>query len=452
MIYDYIIVGSGHAGVTIAKTLILSKKQILLIDFDEKPKKTQKSKKVHKYTSSRIDKSNFKQLTQEFIKKNNIFVKDFDLIACLKTSGLSNIWGGGFYLDQDYVSKNNLKINFESLKKNFNIDGYSKNISHNKILNKFQSNLSKNTNNNVIELFDPNFLYNKNDNNYYCTDEDLKILQKNKNFEYKNDCFLNNFTKNKDIFYLNTTNFIKENVLKTRNLILASGTISTTRLVIDYKKQFNQKVRLYHNPQLALLFITKKKLNNDNFKKLHAEVIYKIKLDDTSIAVGAIGSINVETIKSICDQYRFIPSFLIRLIINFLKNRIIIANCFLPNDCSNTYLIHTNDQLIIEGKKNIKYRSIKNIFLKKIKVSFEKISLFCFSKELPLGSDIHYTGTLTNQNLSNANLNFKNLQDEKIFIVDGSVIPSNPIYPAGYIINNAESVGLKILKSLKEDV
>ena len=97
------------------------------------------------------------------------------------------------------------------------------------------------------------------------------------------------------------------------------------------------------------------------------------------------------------------------------------------------------------------YSSVKNTFLKKIKFALRKISLFCFSKELPLGSDIHYTGTLTNQNLLNKNLNFQNLEEEKIFIVDGSVIPSNPIYPAGYIINNAESVGLKILKSLKED-
>ncbi len=451
MIYDYIIVGSGHAGVTIAKTLSLSKKRILLIDYDEKLKNTQKIKKNHKYTSSRIDKSNFKQLTQEFIIKNNIFIKDFDLIACLKTSGLSNIWGGGFYLDEDYVFKNNLKINFESLKKNFNIDGYSKNISNKKILNKFQSNLLKNTNNNEIQIFDPNFLYNKNDDNYYCTDVDLKILKKNRNFEYKNDCFLDNFTKDNDIFYLNTTNFIEKFVLKTRHLILASGTISTTRLIIDYKKQFNKKVRLYHNPQIALLFITKKKLNNDNFKKLHAEIIYKIKIDKTSIAVGAIGSINVEIIELICDQYRFIPSSLIRLLLNFLKNRIIIANCFLPNDCSHSHLIHNNDKYIIEGGKNMNYSSVKNTFLKKIKFALRKISLFCFSKELPLGSDIHYTGTLTNQNLLNKNLNFQNLEEEKIFIVDGSVIPSNPIYPAGYIINNAESVGLKILKSLKED-
>ena len=58
---------------------------------------------------------------------------------------------------------------------------------------------------------------------------------------------------------------------------------------------------------------------------------------------------------------------------------------------------------------------------------------------MPLGSDIHYTGTIDKNNHPNFELNedYSLMKNENIYIIDGSVLYGNPIYPGFYIINNA---------------
>jgi len=445
MVYDFIIVGSGHAGVTVARNIVKNKKKVLMIDFDDKI--IDNDTITNNYTSSRVNQSNFLNLTNSFKNKSNIVTDNFNLIACLKESGLSNIWGGGFYLDKDYCSKNKININFHFLKKKFKITDYSKVIEKKDCKNNFQKYLLEHINKKDINFYSSNYLFNINNRKYYCTKYELNKLKKKKNFIYKKNNFLTYFRKEKKIFYLNTTNFNNNFVLKTKNLILSSGTISTTNLVIKYKKEFNKKIRIYHNPQLALIFLLKKKIINKNYKKLKGEMIYKIKLKNNSNVVGSIGRINKETINSICGQVKFIPSFLIKFILFLLRDRIVIANCFFPNNYSKSHIISNGKQSIIKGVRSNKYNLVKKLFLKKIKSSIKKISLFSIVKELPIGSDIHYTGTLSN--VKNKKINYKNLKKENLFVVDGSIIPGNPIFPGGYIINQAFQESLKVKKQGK---
>ena len=119
MVYDYIIVGSGHAGASFAKVLNYTKSKVLMIDYHDSVTEEGLNKK--RFLSSRVHQSDYLHLTKKFIEKSKIISKNFNLICCLQKGGLSNIWGGGFLLDGEYVNRNKIKFNFKYFSENFGI-------------------------------------------------------------------------------------------------------------------------------------------------------------------------------------------------------------------------------------------------------------------------------------------------------------------------------------------
>ena len=298
-----------------------------------------------------------------------------------------------------------------------------------------------------FEFYEPTYLCNKLDKKYYDTHYDLEILEKKKNFNFDEKCFLVSFERKGGIFYLKVTDFKKYYVLKTRKLVLAAGTISTTNLMLSYKKVYHKKFKIYHNPQLAIIFILRKKILNYNYNKLVGELIYKIDLGDSNAVIGTLGRINIDTVKTIHQHYRFIPFFVLNFLMYLLKDRIVIANCFLPNHYTDSYIEHNGEYCTISGGKINTYQSFRDKVIEKIKQGIKKLSFAFFVKEMPVGSDIHYTGTFANQNSKHERILRDALSKENIVVVDGSTIPGNPIYPGGYIINNAINEGLKNRKN-----
>ena len=69
-----------------------------------------------------------------------------------------------------------------------------------------------------------------------------------------------------------------------------------------------------------------------------------------------------------------------------------------------------------------------------VQIITQNIAFFSFLKKMPNGSDIHYTGSLNKLSLKN-NIEIK--INKNIIIIDGSILNGNPIFPGGYIINNA---------------
>ena len=78
---------------------------------------------------------------------------------------------------------------------------------------------------------------------------------------------------------------------------------------------------------------------------------------------------------------------------------------------------------------------------KALKSNLSIFSFFTLFKRLPLGSDIHYTGTVTktNHRFLEIDEDYSLLYEKNIFCIDGAVLKGNPIFPGIYIVNNAIS-------------
>ena len=207
---------------------------------------------------------------------------------------------------------------------------------------------------------------------------------------------------------------------------------------MKYYSLYNYKIKLMHNPQLAIIGFLKKKFPNFR-KKVSGDILFKVDEDDKLFSAGLIGILSDDIIDVICKRFYLIPSFLIKLFLNIFKDRIFVANCFLPNNLSNSYMTLFENQLSIDGSYKKEYYQVEKKIKQKIKVSFSKFSFLSFFYRMPIGSDIHYTGTVNKENHKNFSLNhdYSLEKDSNIFVIDGSVLNGNPIYPGLHIINNS---------------
>ena len=154
---------------------------------------------------------------------------------------------------------------------------------------------------------------------------------------------------------------------------------------------------------------------------------------------GSIGTLSDDIIERICRQFWFIPSFFIRAFLKILRNRVYVANCFIDNSLSNSHIWIKGGKTYINGDYVVDYKLRENEIISYLRKAFSTFSIFTVFKRLPLGSDIHYTGTATDDPSNPIKLNddYSLVGEKNLFVIDGSALPGNPIYPGIYIINNA---------------
>ena len=111
-------------------------------------------------------------------------------------------------------------------------------------------------------------------------------------------------------------------------------------------------------------------------------------------------------------------------------------------------IVLEKNHLVITGKLDDGYSEYEKIIKNKIKYVFGFFSYFTLFYRMPLGSDIHYTGTIRKENhaMLDVDKSYSLTSEKNIFVVDGSVIQGNPIYPGIYIINNAINFGKQFIK------
>ncbi len=432
-----LIIGSGIAAITASRFLLNNGFKVCLISSNYQLKNFDKKKGKF---SARIN-NNFLKINNDFINRNKIKVKNFSVIGSNVLGGLSNVWGGGFLIDEAYLKHHNKKNFYKEIKKNFKINVLSSQK------NPFRDYLI-NFSNDEIKFYIPQFFRSKKSNANYASREDLDKLRKNKNFSFLSNHFITKIVKKKN----NTFDLYSENnkikISNFKKIVLGTGTIATTKILLEYFNLYNSKIRLKHNPQLAVLGFLKKKFQN-NKKNVSGELFFKVKGDSNIMSsVGMIGAVSDDVVSVICNKFYYIPNVLIKFFFKILKNRIFVANCFLPNEYSNTYIFIKNDTLNIEGGYKKNYYKFEKQTIKKIKKFFNNFAYFTFFSRMPIGSDIHYTGTINhnNHNFFKLNMNYSLKKDENIYVIDGSILEGNPIYPGFYIINNAIDFSYKFSK------
>ena len=125
--------------------------------------------------------------------------------------------------------------------------------------------------------------------------------------------------------------------------------------------------------------------------------------------------------------------------LRFLKKRLFVANCFFDNSFSDSSFKLTHDNFFIAGGYSKKYLENESTLKQRVRNFFSRHCYLVVFKRMPIGSDIHYTGTLTSSNhhLFKLRNDYSLKSEPNIFVIDGSVIKGNPFFPGVYIIMNS---------------
>jgi len=466
-ILDIVVVGSGLAALNFIDEYLKKGKSINLISPDEKNYLDSSSKQNIRLLPTQMREENIN--VQNYFFANKLKVQDnCKLLGSLNFGGLSNYWG----LQLDNYLNNDQKLS----QKSFNL--IEKNFI--KFLNKFKligSHLKKNEFIYKNEFVIPDQLtrlINQSHKHFLCKKPILGFFS-NKNFKgnlnsvkekkqklnaenfYKkikrkeniifHNYFVKKIFKNKKYFEIICKNSREEKKLISKKIVFASGTVATTKILMEYLK-IKKEIKIRHHPRLFSVFFSKKPLEfNLDFTPALLQIINKSKKNyfSSDLRPG-----NRQITESIIDAFPFMILF--KPIINFFRHRLIFSNILLDSNASNIYIKKIKGQFEIYCKK----RDLKS-FLEK---QNNKIFKFLLSKKIILpffktffpgsGADYHYFGTIPFNGKGKLAVN-ENCQlngSKNIYVIDGSVFNfKTNKYPLGIVMANARRIGQYLAKS-----
>ena len=464
-IYDILVVGTGLSSLMFIEGFLEKNKKIDVISF----------RKTKKNLSQIVNNHIFKILPPQMIGKekqvkdyfslNKILVnKNANFFGSLEFGGLSNYWG--LQIDK------NIKDDISHLK-----SSTQKKIIKNFIEIFKKQNLLGQYNKIVENLFMRNqYLDNKiikQSKMLYPDEPILAFKKKNKN-EAK--VKLDKINEKKD--KLNPQNFFKKNLNKkrikihnyyvekikkhkkgiillcndgknqktfiTKKLILACGTLITTKLVMDYLK-IKKEVKINHHPRLFSVYFSKKKWkNNMEFEPSHLHLKPK---KNSSLFTADFRPGNKIIVDAIIKFKKILLP--LKFMLNLLREHLIFSNIFLNPSFGNLYLKKRDNLFEIYSKK----KNIDKVFKKISGMIFDFLN--STKKFLPLyynyfpgfGADFHYFGTILmgKKGVLSVNDRCQLRKDKRIFIVDGSVINFRKNkYPLGLIMANSRRISKEI--------
>jgi hypothetical protein len=408
---------------------------------------------------------------KNYFLENKLIINDnCKIIGSLEFGGLSNYWG--FQLDTNITSdlknikkKNRIKV----------INFFYSLITSLSFLGSFKINKKKYTNDyfasEIIEkllkikdykysIKKPVLSFSVNPkNNYYN-----KLSQIDENSQKLTAInFYNNFLKKKKIKF---HNYIVEKISKhknkikvmcvnknikiefiTKKLILACGTIVTTKLISDFLK-IKREIKIKHHPRLMSAYLFKKEIKTSMKFTPSLVQIKNIKENFTADFRPS----NNFFINSLLVYNKLF--FFFKHILNYFNNYIIFSNLLLSSKYSNLYLKSKKNSYTEIYSKKSNVRDILKIKQKKIfKLLKDNNIIYPFYKNLfpGHGADYHYFGTIpiskNKKKKLTVNENCQLNKHNNIYIVDGSVFNfTNNKYPLGLLMANARRVATNIKK------
>lgn len=463
--YDILIIGSGLAATSFLSSLKRKYKKVGMISPIELKSKNFKTdnkflNNLEKNLPPRFLKKDTTSVL-EYFNKNKIIPDDnVSIFGDLNYGGVSKYWGGSCeFINEEkvnFLNKKNKKklINILiSLYKNFNFTG-KLGLQNKQIESRYLLNID-----NLFKKIILNYSSNKVNFFYNCIAENYKtkkilsplsFLSKKKSKLKKLNLFVYKIKKIKNYYLVYCKSNNKKIILKTKKLVLAAGTISTTKLVCEMLN-INSPVKIFHNPMLFGVFILREKVRLDNFSS--SKLACKIFLNNSKkYSTVNFRSSNISIKNKIFNDFFYMKNFLLQKLYKFFENKFLFFNLYLDSKFSNIYL-----KLIKNNKAKIFTRKIKNEdiknelfkhsnylfkYLKKRKIIYP----LKFNLVPKIGHDNHYIGTIPingkNKKLRlDENCHLKN--HKNLIIIDGSAIPAtNSKFPTGLIIANAIRTGL----------
>lgn len=458
-VIDLVVVGTGIAGLNFIDKYLEKGKKIHVIS----PKSNQNFKKRGddkiKILPSQM-RGEYKKV-YDYYSANNLNLRSgCKAIGALSFGGLTNYWG--LQIDS-YIQNNQLHLKnktcseikkyfIEFLKRYRLIGSFEeKKISYNNQFNippEFD-NLKKNKE--KLNCRKPILAFscfkkfkgdlNKlNENKQKLTADSIFKKIKNKKKIKIHNYYLEKILVKKGLIQIFCKNKGKKKILLSKKLVLASGTIATTKILMEFLK-IKKEIKIKHHPRLLSVFVSKKKLNyNLNFTPSLFQIMNN---SEEGYFTADLRPGNKLITKSIIDAFPFIKPF--EFIINIFRKRLIFSNFLLDSKFSNLYLKKKENKFDLYSKKN----DLNAILKKKNKSIFKLLLrkgliLPIFKTFFPgYGADYHYFGSVpfAKKGKLAVNNNCQLLPFKNIYIVDGSVFDFRiNKYPLGIVAANARRI------------
>lgn len=450
--FDVLVVGFGPAGVHAAYPLIKAGLKVAIIDGGLDSNK--KDSKLNEFPEAKLTKSGH---YYTFVEKSSyVFNKtfellriksDIDIVQTLAKGGLSEVWHGicDFFSENELeamgLPQDEIKREYKEISKLIKLSFSTLLELHGRLL------LEKSKK----SFYKENFVYEAPLTFSYRTSQVVDELKKFKNFEYIPSQLVRSFKENTNNLEIKSLSIDKkvETLTKASFLILAAGSINTTRIVLRSFKLYNYKTSFltkdnYVVPCLHLSSLGKKK---DSKESEFGQLVISSKETHRGVDSFFIQLYRLNTLflhKAL--QYIPIPKIISFPLLSVIAPYLVIADIRFPafeskmafselkkeSDKTDTLEIsfkETSDELLFHKKE-----------YGKIQKQLWSLGLFPLRKIVGYTTS-HYAGGVSTD--KNGKLNKAN----RIYVADSAswkVLPAKP--PTMTIIANAARVGKKVLE------
>tara|TARA_Y100000768_G_C23985201_1_gene688383 strand:+ start:1094 stop:2632 length:1539 start_codon:yes stop_codon:yes gene_type:complete len=505
-IYDAIIVGSGPAGVSSAWPLVENGKKILMLDVGFNSSEISLNTNINLNSSPKVRAPEFSHVFREYKNLYNIETENFTANGSLAIGGLSNAWStlvSSFttnefdefpfkreeivnnynfiskrigvsgdrngdlkeWLGQDYNLQPNLPIHSlvdKLLKRYEKKKSFIQNLNI-KMGRHHQAILSLPVNNRPAFTQYSMLGYKNTDGSAYNSSDEISNLNKFQNFKYIKKNFVYDLKEIDNICHLKSINLDdnKNYIYKSKLIILAAGTIGTTKLVLKLSKHFNKPITLKNTPMYPFaLFFPQELFRRSTFKAFtYWHMSYFLSFKDLPAKYKAYGHLTPTDGINPSELSKRIPIFnpIDKWIANYVWPKMLLGTCIFPGYFSNNKItLNEKNVLKIIGNTKNNFSNYVYDTKKILKKAFSNLGgIFITDKSLPtLGEDSHYASTLPMRikpgkletDLNGALYGFKN-----IHCVDGSVLSELPAKSHTFtIMANADRISRNLVNKLNK--
>ena len=232
----------------------------------------------------------------------------------------------------------------------------------------------------------------------------------------------------------------------TKKLVLGCGTITTTKLILDFLKVYRE-IKIKHHPRLFCLYISKKPWKNKMFFQPSYFHLKPKKNPDLFTADFRPG--NNLIIDAVVKFKKFLLPF--KFLLQLIKKNLIFSSILYNTKYSNLFIkLDKNNKFAEIYSKN---RNIKDLFKKTGKIIFKFLkstkTIFPFYLNYfpGFGSDFHYFGTIPigKKKILSVNEKCQLFKNKNIYLIDGSVFDfKKNKYPLGIIMANSRRIAKDI--------
>jgi hypothetical protein len=235
-------------------------------------------------------------------------------------------------------------------------------------------------------------------------------------------------------------------------IVLAAGTLMTTKLVLRLLGMFGQPIRLENNPVGGTAFIVPSLIGRSMSKHSFGlgQLFYSLKPSEDVEAVGVLYGADTLPLASIADRLPFTRPVALQLA-RFLSPSLILATGYLPGRWSDNHLILEDDKqegrLVLQGKTSAQAQHLMQETFRRLGRHVQKLGGWMLpgaTQHLEPGSDAHPSGTLPMGGLGAAATDFfGEVQGQHgIYVVDGACLPLlSARHSTLTIMANADRVG-----------